>query len=171
MLSADGFVENLTSGGGEPSRDDYGVRGQLAFDVTDDLTATVKAELSQFDKEGRNLEVFNERPAVAGPFTGLTYSQILADPHIKARNMVVEVEHPVMGRMKMLGLPVKFTGELAAIRQPAPWLGQHSAETARELGFTDRAIEALFADGVIYDRLREKKPGSALSGAERSQAV
>jgi outer membrane receptor protein involved in Fe transport len=78
VLSADGFVDNLTLGKGEPSRDDYGVRGQIAFDVTENLTATFKAELSQFDKEGRNLEVYNERPAVAGPFTGLTYSQILA---------------------------------------------------------------------------------------------
>ncbi len=100
-----------------------------------------------------------------------TYSQILADPHIKARNMVVEVEHPVMGRMKMLGLPVKSTGELTAIRQPAPWLGQHSAETVKQLGFTDRDIETLFANDVIYDRLREKKPGAALSGTERTQAV
>jgi outer membrane receptor protein involved in Fe transport len=78
VLSADGFVDNLTLGKGEPSRDDYGVRGQIAFDVTENLTATFKAELSQFDKEGRNLEVYNERPAAAGPFTGLTYSQILA---------------------------------------------------------------------------------------------
>jgi outer membrane receptor protein involved in Fe transport len=86
VLSADGYVENTTRNSGEPSRDDYGVRGQLAFDVTDTLTATVKAEVSQFDKEGRNLEVYNERPAVAGPFTGLTYSQILtamgADPSV-----------------------------------------------------------------------------------------
>jgi len=77
-LSADGYVENLTSNSGEPSRDDYGVRGQLAFDVTDTLTATVKAEVSQFDKEGRNLEVYNERPVAAGPLAGRTYSQILA---------------------------------------------------------------------------------------------
>jgi crotonobetainyl-CoA:carnitine CoA-transferase CaiB-like acyl-CoA transferase len=85
--------------------------------------------------------------------------------------MVVEVEHPVIGRMKMLGLPVKSTGELTAIRQPAPWLGQHSAETARSLGMNDKDIEALFAAGVIYDRLRGKKPASAPSSEERSQAV
>jgi iron complex outermembrane receptor protein len=78
VLSADGFVDNLTLGKGEPSRDDYGVRGQLAFDVTDTLTATIKAEVSEFDKKGRSIEIYNERPAAAGPFTGLTYSQILA---------------------------------------------------------------------------------------------
>ena len=77
-LSADGFVENLTIGGGEPSRDDKSARAQLAFDITPDLTATLKAEVSQFDKEGRSLEVYNERPAAAGPFAGRMYSQILA---------------------------------------------------------------------------------------------
>jgi iron complex outermembrane recepter protein len=77
-LSADGFVENLTIGGGEPSREDKSVRGQLAFDITPDLTATLRAEMSQFDKEGRTLEVYNERPAAVGPFAGLTYAQILA---------------------------------------------------------------------------------------------
>jgi outer membrane receptor protein involved in Fe transport len=78
VLSADGFVDNLTLGKSEPSRDDYGVRGQLAFDVTDTLSATVKAEVSEFDKKGRSIEIYNERPAAAGPFAGLTYSQILA---------------------------------------------------------------------------------------------
>ena len=77
-VSADGFVENLTANSGEPSREDMTVRGQLAFDVTENLTATLKTELSQFDKEGRSIEIYNERPAAAGPFTGLTYAQILA---------------------------------------------------------------------------------------------
>ena len=90
-----------------------------------------------------------------------TYDQILADPHIKARKMVVETEHPKIGRMKTLGLPVKTTGELVSIRQPAPWLGQHTIETARLAGLTDAEIESLFADGVIYDKYRAKATASA----------
>jgi crotonobetainyl-CoA:carnitine CoA-transferase CaiB-like acyl-CoA transferase len=85
-----------------------------------------------------------------------TYDQILNDPHIKARKMVVEIDHPKIGRMKSLGLPVKSTGELTAIRQPAPWLGQHSSETLRHAGISDNDIDALFESGVIYDRYREK---------------
>jgi crotonobetainyl-CoA:carnitine CoA-transferase CaiB-like acyl-CoA transferase len=85
-----------------------------------------------------------------------TYDQILADPHIKARNMVVEYDHPVIGRMKSIGLPLKSSGELTAIRKPAPWLGQHSAEAAKSVGLSDAEINALFEQGVIYDRLREK---------------
>ena len=77
-LSADGFVENLTLGGGEPSRDDTSVRAQLEFDATENLVATLKAEVSEFDKDGRGIEIYNERPATAGPFAGRTYAEILA---------------------------------------------------------------------------------------------
>ena len=83
-----------------------------------------------------------------------TYQQILADPHIKARNMVVEIEHPKIGRMKSLGIPVKSTGELLAIRKPAPWLGQHSGEALRSVGYSDADVESLFDAGVIYDKDR-----------------
>jgi crotonobetainyl-CoA:carnitine CoA-transferase CaiB-like acyl-CoA transferase len=85
-----------------------------------------------------------------------TYDQTLNDPHIKARNMVVEIEHPKIGRMKALGIPVKSSGELLAIRKPAPWLGQHSVEALQGLGYSDAEIEAMFEAGVIYDRYREK---------------
>jgi crotonobetainyl-CoA:carnitine CoA-transferase CaiB-like acyl-CoA transferase len=84
-----------------------------------------------------------------------TYDQILADPHIKARNMVVEMDHPKIGRMKSLGIPVKSTGELLAIRQPAPWLGQHTHEVLRDIGYGEAEIEALFGHGVLYDRYRD----------------
>jgi hypothetical protein len=77
-LLSDGYVENLTMDRNESQRDDYTARGQVEFDVTDNLTATVKAEVGSFDKDGRNLEVMNERPAQAGPFARYTYSQILA---------------------------------------------------------------------------------------------
>ncbi|HEX6008024.1 MAG TPA: CoA transferase [Burkholderiales bacterium] len=90
-----------------------------------------------------------------------TYDQILADPHIKARNMVVEMDHPKIGRMKTLGLPVKSSGELVAIRRPAPWLGQHTEEALREAGYGRGEIEALFEAGVIYDKHRASATASA----------
>ena len=72
--------------------------------------------------------------------------------------MVVEYDHPKIGRIKSIGIPVKSSGELTAIRQPAPWLGQHSAETVRELGMADGEIDSLFAEGVIYDKYRNGSP-------------
>ena len=91
-----------------------------------------------------------------------TYDQILADPHIEARKMVVEIEHPKIGRMKSLGIPVKSTGELLAIRNAAPWLGQHSDEVLKDMGYGASEIAALYAEGVLYDKYREASPATAM---------
>jgi crotonobetainyl-CoA:carnitine CoA-transferase CaiB-like acyl-CoA transferase len=85
-----------------------------------------------------------------------TYEQALDNEHSRARRMVVELDHPKIGRMKTLGNPVKSTTELARSRAPAPWLGQHSAEVLGQLGYGDAEVRALFAEAVIYDRYREK---------------
>ena len=85
-----------------------------------------------------------------------TYDQALADPHILARNMIVEVDHPKIGRMKNMGSPVKASGEFTRIRMPAPWLGQHTDEVLKSLGYKDGQIAALHAQRVIYDKYREK---------------
>lgn len=74
----DGHVENATLGTDDPSREETTVRGWLELDVTDNVTAALKAEMGEFDVTGRQIEIAQELPAVAGPFTGLTYSQILA---------------------------------------------------------------------------------------------
>jgi crotonobetainyl-CoA:carnitine CoA-transferase CaiB-like acyl-CoA transferase len=85
-----------------------------------------------------------------------TYDQILSDPHIKARKMVVEIDHPRIGRMKSLGIPVKSTGELLEIRQPAPSLGQHTDEVLKALGYGAGDIEKLYSEGVLYDKYRDQ---------------
>ena len=78
-----------------------------------------------------------------------TYDQALADPQVQHRRMVVDMDHPRIGAMKTLGLPVKSEGELTAIRKPAPLLGQHSREVLRELGYADGDVAALIAQGVV----------------------
>jgi crotonobetainyl-CoA:carnitine CoA-transferase CaiB-like acyl-CoA transferase len=62
-----------------------------------------------------------------------TYDKVLTHPHTLAREMVVPIEHPVAGATRTLGTPVKLTGTPAAIRRPAPVLGQHGDEIRREL--------------------------------------
>jgi crotonobetainyl-CoA:carnitine CoA-transferase CaiB-like acyl-CoA transferase len=79
-----------------------------------------------------------------------TYEQAVTDPHIAARRMVVEIEHPRIGLMKTLGLPIKSTGELTEIRRPAPLLGQHSSEVLRELGYGDDEVARMLAEGVAW---------------------
>jgi crotonobetainyl-CoA:carnitine CoA-transferase CaiB-like acyl-CoA transferase len=133
--------------------------------LADPRFATAAARLENVEALEREIEaVFAAQPTAhwvekldaagvpGGPV--YRYDEILRDPHVRARDMVVEIDHPKIGRMKMLGRPLKSTGELTAIRQPAPWLGQHSAQVLGQLGYADRDIDALFADGVIYDRYR-----------------
>jgi crotonobetainyl-CoA:carnitine CoA-transferase CaiB-like acyl-CoA transferase len=80
-----------------------------------------------------------------------TYDQTLADPHVKARKMIVEIEHPKIGLMKTLGLPVKSSADLTAIRRPAPTHGQHTREVLRELGYDEAAIGTLLGEGVAKE--------------------
>ena len=74
----DGYMDNVTLGVTEPNREDWTVRGTFEWDMTDNLTATLKAEVSEFDVNGRHIEIVNEQPAMTGtPFAPLRYNQIL----------------------------------------------------------------------------------------------
>ncbi len=82
----------------------------------------------------------------AGPVN--TIGEMLADPHVLAREMVVETVHPVAGPTKALGLPIKFTATPGRVRRPAPMLGEHTREVLHEAGFADAEIDALTESGA-----------------------
>jgi outer membrane receptor protein involved in Fe transport len=75
----DGALHNATLSTEDPSREETAVRAWLEFDVNDDVTASFKAEHGEFDVVGRQIEIDQEAPVPAGPFTGLTYAQILVN--------------------------------------------------------------------------------------------
>ena len=60
--------------------------------------------------------------------------------------------HAGIVAVSMLGLPLKTSGELTAVRRPAPWLGQHSRAVLAALGYDQADIDALFAAGVVGER-------------------
>jgi succinate--hydroxymethylglutarate CoA-transferase len=77
-------------------------------------------------------------------------AEALDDPHTAARRMVETVEHPVIGTLKMLGIPFKFSDTACSVRRPPPTLGQHSDEVlAKELGLDQQAIAQLRQEKVI----------------------
>ncbi len=82
----------------------------------------------------------------AGPVN--TIGEMLADPHVLAREMVVETVHPIAGPTKALGLPIKFSATPGGVRRPAPRLGEHTREVLREAGFADAEIDALARSGA-----------------------
>jgi formyl-CoA transferase len=77
----------------------------------------------------------------------LDTGEVLEDPHLRARDMIVEVEHPVRGRYLTAGNPIKLSASPTAITM-APLLGQHRREILSELGYDEAAIDALVADGA-----------------------
>ena len=72
------------------------------------------------------------------------------NPHTKAREFFVEVNHPVIGKALYTGPPYKWTETPASIRRPAPCLGEHNEEIyCRELGFSKGDLSVLRRAGVV----------------------
>ena len=85
----------------------------------------------------------------AGPV--LDVNAMHRDPQTQAREMVVEVDHPRVGRMKTLGLPVKFSDTPGRVHGPAPLLGEHSRAILAEAGYTADEINGLITRGVVRE--------------------
>ncbi len=77
-------------------------------------------------------------------------SEALSNPQIIHREMVIEIEHPTIGKLKQLGTPMKLSETPCQIRYPPPLLGQHTKEILKELlGYSDEEIEELRKIGAI----------------------
>ena len=75
--------------------------------------------------------------------------EVFADPQVRHRDMLLELDHPQAGKVKHLGFPIKLSGTPAAVRSFAPLPGQHTGEVLGELGYDAAAIADLEAGGVI----------------------
>jgi crotonobetainyl-CoA:carnitine CoA-transferase CaiB-like acyl-CoA transferase len=81
--------------------------------------------------------------------------EVVADPQIVARGMVIEQEHPRFGKLRLPNLPFRFSDCDTSIREVGPDLGQHNEEVAQSLGFSAAEIDAMQTDGVLFS-----KPGA-----------
>jgi crotonobetainyl-CoA:carnitine CoA-transferase CaiB-like acyl-CoA transferase len=79
-----------------------------------------------------------------------TIDQVFAAPQVLHRNMLVEVDHPTAGKVKMAGIPVKFSATPASVRLPPPLLGEHNDDVLSSwLGMTEKEINQLKEKKVI----------------------
>ena len=77
------------------------------------------------------------------------FDEVFEDPQVTHLGLVTEVEQPGYGRARMLGFPVGASATPAAIRRPAPLLGEHTAEILGELGLPRAEIDRLAAAGAV----------------------
>ena len=118
-------------------------------DRMENLGALVSTLEETFAREttGHWLTALEAAGVPAGPI--YTLDEVYADPQVRARDMVVETEHPAAGRIRNIGIPVKLSETPGAFRRPAPALGEHTDEVLRELGVSDARAAALRASGAV----------------------
>lgn len=93
------------------------------------------------------LAVLEEAGVPCGPI--LNYAEVFNDPHIQARGMVQEMDHPVGGKVQVLGPAVKLSETPARLTRRSPLFGEHTAELMRELGYSDAEIQELSEAGAV----------------------
>jgi crotonobetainyl-CoA:carnitine CoA-transferase CaiB-like acyl-CoA transferase len=94
------------------------------------------------------IALFQETGIPVGPIKNV--AEALDDPHTHQREMVVEVDHPRLGRMKTLGVPVKLSETPGKVERAAPLLGQHTWEILQDLGYSESQVREWFESGVVY---------------------
>lgn len=96
------------------------------------------------------LDELEKNNVSCGPINRL--DQVFSDPHVIARGMNLEMDHPATGDkpVRMVASPLKMSGTPVDYRYPPPMLGQHTDEVLRELlDMDDGEISGLRAGGII----------------------
>ena len=120
--------------------DEHRVRNRVA------LVARIEAVMASRPR-AHWLALFEGRDIPCGPINN--YEEVMADPHIRARELVVETDHPTLGRIKTLGTPLKLSDTPLIPGRPAPLLGQHTDEVLGEVGLTPDEIAELRRVGAV----------------------
>ena len=93
------------------------------------------------------LNLFREAGIPCGPINFV--DEILNDPHIQDRGVIVQLEHPAAGLVRSIANPVRLSETSVSYRLPPPMLGQHNVEVLAELGYGCEKVVELEVQGVL----------------------
>jgi crotonobetainyl-CoA:carnitine CoA-transferase CaiB-like acyl-CoA transferase len=110
-----------------------------------------RLQMTQEVLKGRTTEEWLERLEAEGVPCApvLTRDQVIAHPQVLASNLLMETEHPVVGRLRQTRPAARFAKTPAEYRRGAPLLGEHTAEVLSELGLSGPDIEALRVRNIV----------------------
>ncbi|MFB4164996.1 CaiB/BaiF CoA transferase family protein [Alteribacillus sp. JSM 102045] len=111
-----------------------------------ELVDIISKRLSKLESS----EIFECLDAVGVPCGPInTIDQVVNDPQVLARDMILEVDHPIVKNLKMAGFPIKLSDTPASLKRHPPLLGEHTDEILSELGLTPDYIKDLKTKKVV----------------------
>lgn len=113
-----------------------------------ELLRPILAEIVRRKETAVWLEILDAAGVPNGPINNV--AQVMADPQVQAREMIVAVEHPVAGHTELPGIPIKLSDTPGSVRTPAPLLGENTNEILTSLlGYETNKIKNLEENGVL----------------------
>jgi formyl-CoA transferase/CoA:oxalate CoA-transferase len=106
--------------------------------------------LSEYTKSKDSSEIIGKLKQAgvpSGPINDI--GQLLAHPQVQSREMIQEVEHPTIGMLKMLGIPLKLSVTPGSIRKAPPLLSEDTNEVLTALGYSSENISDFKEKGII----------------------
>lgn len=92
------------------------------------------------------MQAFDEHDIWYAPVND--YEHVEADPQVKHNGIVVEIDHPDAGPVKLMTHPVRYDGEAPPVRRLPPRPGEHTREVLAEAGYSEAEIDTLIGEGA-----------------------
>ena len=127
-------------------REDFIPHKNAAGEKAEEVKSTIKAIMLTRTRD-EWVKLLTEADTAISPV--LNPEEVMADPHIRKRELVIDIPHPSLGKVTQMGFPIKLSDTPGQFRHFAPHAGQHSREILGGLGYTEADIDKMKKNGSI----------------------
>jgi len=93
------------------------------------------------------VDLFREKGIASGPIN--TVDKVFTDPQVIARDMVTEIDHPVLDKVKLISSPLKLSDTPTEIKKYPPQPGEHTEDILKELNYNEDQIKSFLDNGIV----------------------
>ena len=119
---------------------------KVSYEHADELEAMF-AERLRTKTRDEWIKLLEEKDILCGPV--YTHEEAFSDPQVLHNEMVIEFDHPRAGKVRTVGMPIKFSKTPGKVRIPPPLLGQHTDEVLAMVGYSNEQIQQLRDTKVV----------------------